>query len=296
MSLKRKRESEEEGKEKKEKKNKFNSYRFPDQKSLQIIKIDAPTEVDLPFETHGVLPKPPFRMELIAPPHSGKTTLLLNMLLSPTMGYNKYFKKIVVWSPTLLEDPTWSALPDEILKDSYDKFDMNTILNEWEEAKDDVKQNGKTLDNARWFIIDDSMGELFAPGNMSTPATDVCTRGRHDNVSVSYVTQAYKKLPKSVRIGASNVAMWNCPNEQEVLDVFKEHGGDMNKEDFLAMCHHVWKTPYAFLHLNYQFSPPKFFSSFGNEVMLKDAGEKEEETNEGDEVSSAKSEKDVEDK
>lgn len=257
--------------------------------ALEIVKIVAPTERELPFDTQGVLPKPPFRMCLIAPPNSGKTTLLVNLLTNPAFGYTKYFKKIVVWSPTLEQDPTWSALPDSILQDCYSEFSMDTFMQEMDEATEDVKKNGKTKDNARWFIIDDSMGDIASTGNQTTPVTDGFTKRRHDNVSMTVVSQCYMKLAKSIRIGGSNFGAWFIPNEQEVKDIAKEHSGLLTKKQFIQLCNHVWKTPYAFLHINYQKSPVEYFKSFSKRLDIYKPGE-EPESSESEVVSESSGE------
>jgi hypothetical protein len=239
-----------------------------DSKDLVCKRIIGESEKELPFDTKGVLPKPPFRLLFIAPPHSGKTTTILNMILRRYFGYKEYFKKIVVWSPTLCQDPSWSALPDDILKDAYSKFVMDDFKKEMDEAEEDVKENGKSLDNARLFIIDDSMSSICVHGNQSTPVTDACTLGRHDNISIIYVAQCYKKLPKSIRIGGSNLGIWNVPNVKELRDVYDEHANGLSWEEFKKLCKQAWEKPYAFIHINYQCSPAKFFRSFETELQV----------------------------
>ena len=249
-----------------------------DTKDLTIKKIVGPAEVDLPFETHGVLPKPPFRLDLIAPPNSGKTTSILNMIIRKSFGYRDYFgDEIHIWSPTLTLDPSWSALPDELLKHARPHFDMMDFQKAMDEAKEDVEQNGKTLDNPRLFIIDDSMSEISVIGNTTTPATDATSRGRHFNVSIIYVAQCYKKLAKAIRTGTSNIGIWKLSNAQELRDVWKEHGNGMDLPTFTKICNIAWAQPYAFLHINYQFSPPKYFISFDKEIHVHNPMQEEAE-------------------
>ena len=50
----------------------------------------------------------------IAPSNSGKTTLLVNMLLRPSFGLCVHYHKIIVFSPTVHQDDSWALLqPDQ---------------------------------------------------------------------------------------------------------------------------------------------------------------------------------------
>lgn len=251
-----------------------------DDDTLTVKAIKADAEKELPFDTKGVLPRPPFRAAFVAPPNSGKTTLILNLILRKIYGYKDYFKKIVIWSKTLLQDPMWSALPNDLLKKAYDNFDNELIQKEWDEAAEDVKKNGKTPDNARLFIIDDSMAQLNKRGGGVSITEELCSRFRHDNGSIIFVSQAYMKLPKVMRITPSNICFWQASNKTEVVDLWKEHSNGLEFEQFYDLCKHVWSHPHAFLHINYQFSPPRFFLSFEKRLHLKTLMDSDDEDEE----------------
>lgn len=54
-----------------------------------------------------VLPQHPFTMGIVAPKGSGKTTLLCNMVMHL---YKGYFHRVIVFSPTVENDPKWDVV------------------------------------------------------------------------------------------------------------------------------------------------------------------------------------------
>ena len=56
---------------------------------IKPIKTSFKEKHDIP----DILPQPAFRLILVAPSSSGKTTLVNNLLTRPEFGYKKLFKK-----------------------------------------------------------------------------------------------------------------------------------------------------------------------------------------------------------
>lgn len=54
-----------------------------------------------------VLPQHPFTLGIVAPKGSGKTTLLCNMVINL---YKGYFNRVIVFSPTVENDPKWDVV------------------------------------------------------------------------------------------------------------------------------------------------------------------------------------------
>lgn len=77
-----------------------------------------------PEPYHPHLPKHEFSMIVVAPKGSGKTNLLVNLLMH---HYKEFFHKILVCSPTIDNDPKWDLVKDtkHILKENKK---LNKIL------------------------------------------------------------------------------------------------------------------------------------------------------------------------
>lgn len=84
-----------------------------------------------PPQAHPHLPKHEFSMIIIAPKGSGKTNLIVNLLMK---HYKGYFHKILVCSPTIDNDEKWDLVKDtkHVLKEN--KKLKKILLNEEEEG------------------------------------------------------------------------------------------------------------------------------------------------------------------
>ena len=90
--------------------------------TVKSIPVD---DVDHPESPHIALPKHEFTWGFIAPPGSGKTTLMINLLDM----YRGYFHRIKVFSPTVLSDDKWDWLKEQKL------LAENTPLKDWIKKK-----------------------------------------------------------------------------------------------------------------------------------------------------------------
>jgi len=88
---------------------------------LVIEPVKVPRGYIHPPPKNDILPRHEFSLGLIAPKGSGKTTVLVNLM----MFYKNYFHSIIVFSPTVASDEKWDFIKEQdILAD-------NTELKEW---------------------------------------------------------------------------------------------------------------------------------------------------------------------
>jgi len=73
-------------------------------KFLKIGNVEPKEKFKHPPVAHPQLPQHPFSMLIVAPKGSGKTNLIVHLLLKQ---YKGYFHRVVVCSPTLENDPKW---------------------------------------------------------------------------------------------------------------------------------------------------------------------------------------------
>lgn len=78
-----------------------------DHKSLGIVAIKPFHEYSHPPVKHPILPQHEFGLLVVAPPGSGKTNLICNLLLN---HYKGYFHEIHICSPTVKNDPKWDRV------------------------------------------------------------------------------------------------------------------------------------------------------------------------------------------
>jgi hypothetical protein len=74
---------------------------------LKINNVEPKEKWSHPDPIHPVFPKHAFSMLIVAPKGSGKTNLLVHLILHQ---YKKYFHDLIVCSPTIANDPKWSLV------------------------------------------------------------------------------------------------------------------------------------------------------------------------------------------
>ena len=75
--------------------------------SLKVVAIKPIHDVEHPPMKHPVLPQHEFGLLIVAPPGSGKTNLICNLLLNHFKGY---FHEVWICSPTVKNDPKWERV------------------------------------------------------------------------------------------------------------------------------------------------------------------------------------------
>ncbi len=237
-----------------------------------------PLEIDLieprdmwktSFDVDG-LPKPPFRQVFNAQSHSGKTNLLLNYL--QRTRYGGHFTKIVIWSETILHDPKWEMYSQQDISAKtkfYEGYDEASVEKEYQEQKKivgDGKQNDK---NAKLYIFDDCIGDMFARGGKPKICQHLFMRGRHSNISIIITSQEYMLIPKTIRVNASQVILYEIHNRKEQRTISEEHGNGLKQADFNGLCKQVWSTPFACLMIDYTRPVETRFRKNLNTVMIR---------------------------
>lgn len=102
---------------------------------LTVEPIKVPRGYVHPPPKNDILPRHEFSLGLIAPKGSGKTTVLVNLL----MFYKNYFHSILVFSPTVASDEKWDFIKEQ------DLLADNTKLKEWL-TKTEAEQEGSVVE------------------------------------------------------------------------------------------------------------------------------------------------------
>lgn len=208
-------------------------------------------EKEIPFHNE-LIPTPPIRLLINAQSGSGKTNLLLNLLNDEF--YGKYFKKdrIHITSKSLFTDPLWTNISDDTLRNAESSIDGEEIQDILEEYIEDVEENGKTQENASLWIFDDCIEDLFNRGGKPKLVEKFYIRFRHANASIIVVSQEYMLIPKSIRKNATGLIVFQLFNKDEIKALYRERGGMLKYNDFIALLQRIWKEPYNFLFMDFK--------------------------------------------
>ena len=176
------------------------------------------------------MPNDIFRMLICGNSGSGKTNLLLHMLLS-LLCYDEIF----LYAKNL-DQEKYRILIDEMNHISKELgYDVMKISND---AIIPLNNLGYE-DNQKLVIFDDYVCE-----KNQREIVDYFIQGRHKNCSVIYLSQSFYKTPRDIRLNCSHYCIYEFPSSRERNMISSELGVD--KEKFKK----ATKKPFSFLYVD----------------------------------------------
>tara|TARA_B110000305_G_C19432029_1_gene636733 strand:- start:764 stop:1693 length:930 start_codon:yes stop_codon:yes gene_type:complete len=210
----------------------------------------------IPFHTDR-LPKPPFRMLMVAQSHSGKTTCIMNLITNPKM-YKSYFKnRVHIFSRNILNDPAFLCLDEKILANSWDGYLPHLLEDIYNKQKELVEEEGKTKSNAQLIILDDVISDVYSRNKPSILST-MFMMCRHVNISIILTSQQYKLIPKPIRVNCSSLICFRIHNNEEIRNIFNEHGGILSYKQFEKILNYCWQGKYDFMYCELANATPAY--------------------------------------
>jgi len=204
------------------------------------------------------LPQHPFRLLLIAPSGTGKTTMLVNMLIRPEM-YCGYFNEVYICSPSIYTDYKWKPVRDlyddkdkpKYLLDHYDTSMVSTVV---ENQKTIIREldSHKELAPRILLVFDDILAEKLFQVSTTGPLEDLFARGRQLNISVMVSSQFYKQISTRARDNPTNIVLMNIGrNKKELKNVAEELSGPISDKQFFTLWQLMIdpKNPHDFMHI-----------------------------------------------
>lgn len=182
---------------------------------LTILKVKDVVKTKPKMQLHPHLQQPPFFMSIIAPPMSGKSVLLSNMVYNKNY-YRGYWDRIYLISPTANHDKSLRPFTlDEnciIIDEGLSGLDtiIDDILNDIVDSEDEKPD---TL-----IILDDCLGFL------SHGLERLASKYRHYRVSVIISCQNFRSIPLICRNCASSFIIFKMHNVKEVKKMVEEFG------------------------------------------------------------------------
>lgn len=186
---------------------------------------------------------------------SGKTTLILNLLMNPDFGYDKKFKgeNIYIVSDNKLDNklkilmdfhdiPNENHFPydEDVLEALYDNLEDEFI----EEMEDDGKAQNR-------LIIMDDVGYS---GNLKSKAFGMISKlvanGRHLNLSQIYTSQRFSMVSTTLRSNLTGAILFNTSMKELEL-IADDFNYLKTKKSFVEMFRRETQQPRSFLVINF---------------------------------------------
>ena len=199
----------------------------------------------------------------------GKTTLLLNFLLSPGwLVYNSlmvFGKSLFQPEYQILKKALEEQLPkeailnvfnnqneimqrnvspiqllEEMAKTQTDKSDIECKF--YESPSDVLDPKELSSDKKNLMVFDDLLLEK------QNKCEAYYTRGRHSNVDCFYLAQNYFRLPRqTIRENANFICLFR-QDLKNINHIYNDHVScDMSKEEFRNLCKTAWEKPHGFV-------------------------------------------------
>lgn len=188
-------------------------------------------------------PSHPFRMLICGVSGSGKTNVLINLILNYLI-----YDKIYIYSKHLEQDKY------KLLKNFFETIEENEDLGDVMDLP--IATFGDSLDEIidiedldeekkNLIVIDD-----FITEKNQKKITDLFIRGRHKNSSIIYLTQTYFKVPKDIRLNTNHFLFFSVGNKKEMMEIQKEHAFDVSKDEFMDMFNSALSDDYSFFYID----------------------------------------------
>jgi len=164
-------------------------------------------------------------------------------------------------------------------KSEYDKFDgiipeedffecMDDILPRVAEQKSIIEslkkqkvKHHKQVADRILVILDDQAG-AYPASTTRNPMSNFVIKHRHHSISCIFVTQAYKMIPRPIRVNCNCIIAFRIPNLMELKMVYEENPEGLNENEWMEKYNQATEGDYDFLYINNKF--PKNKTIFQN--------------------------------
>lgn len=184
---------------------------------------------------------------------SGKSTVLLSLLLNPEFGYDKIFKgeNIYIVSPNDL-DQKLKLLQEykEIPKENIMTYDENELEDLYEELEEKFLEEFEEDDVQQRLIVFEDCG---ASGNLKNKQAGIISKlvsqGRHLCLSQIYISQRITQLNSQIRSGITGAILFNTSMKE--LAILDEDFNYLNSRRAFTNLFRKYATGRNFLVVNF---------------------------------------------
>ena len=171
------------------------------------------------------IPDHPHRIVIVGGSGSGKTNALLNLINSqPDIG------KIYLHAKDLY-------LINKREKVGLDHYDDPEAFMEYSNDMQDVYKNIEDYNPRKnhkvLIVFDDMIADMVNNKKLNPIVTELFTTGRKLNISTVLITQSYFKVPKDVRLNATDIFIMKISNKGELQQIALNHSSDIDSKDFI---------------------------------------------------------------
>ena len=191
------------------------------------------------------IPDHPYRILIAGGSGSGKTNALLNLI-----NNQPDIDKIYLYAKDPYE-AKYQYLINKREKVGLDHYDDPKAFMEYSNDMQDVYKNIEdynTKKNRKVLIVfDDMIADMINNKKLNPIVTELFIRGRKRNISISFITQSYFKVPKDIRLNSTHFFIVKIPNKRELQQIALNCSSDIDSKDFMKIFKKYTAEPYSFL-------------------------------------------------
>ena len=191
----------------------------------------------------------------VAPPGSGKTNLLMNLISLKGKYYNKLFDQVHFWSPSK------HTIKDLPLPPERQHSDLNL------KELDQIIKSIEGTDERGLFIFDDMVATL---GKNIKQFLKLLYNRRHigKGVHIWITTQKLTKVPLELRAAMNGLFVWPTSNKTEAQTLYDEYIS-LDKKQWELMKNQVMSKQYAFMFIRLdRHESDKYYDNNFNNLLV----------------------------
>ena len=206
-------------------------------------------------------PDLPTSFILAAPTASGKTMIILNLLLR---YYKDLFARIWFFSPSIKLDPQYAPLrkylekmsdqdKEPLMFEDLDQQALGRILNDQRQICEELRKRKQPIPQV-CVVLDDlaDRGDILTKrqgGNSGSWLISLATRGRHFGVTWVVSSQVLNLVGTVIRKNVRCMCVWRLRNHKEVLTLCEELSGVYDTGTLMDLYRTATEDPYSFMFI-----------------------------------------------
>lgn len=174
---------------------------------------------------------------------SGKTSMIISLLKTPEL-FKRVYNSIYLFMGKNSRDSIKGNFFDRKIpaEDIFDELTIEYLDEVYNRIQEDAEKGYRSL------IIMDDVQKQLKDNEVQKQLLHIVNNRRHLKTSIWCANQNYINLPRSVRMGLTDIFVWKV-NKREMENIFAEQI-EQHKDKFQGVLKLLYKKPHDFFYLN----------------------------------------------
>lgn len=234
-------------------------------KEIRVVPHKGKKEKPIEDNTAEFLPRKFFSLMVVGRRMSGKSSLLVYCLLHPE-GWCANYKEILIFSPTIATDASWSALhgrENVLTSETVSGSQLETIFSRQRALFKKSKKNTLLI------ILDDLSSTLKdKKSGLEKALNKLYGTARHGGISIALTAQNLSHLSTTIRGNSTNIWAFRLPLRESTMLAQENCSLLLDEKDFITTLNRCTSTPYSFFNISWQTTDTDLI--YGRGFRIKD--------------------------